>query len=234
MVDPTDLRPTLRHARRAIELDSTNVVAWHTVAIALADTGNLEAGTEAWRACVRRGPSYTQCLAFLGLAHYWRRQYDSAAAWADSAIAVDPNYVLGRTTAGSVAIERRDFSRAAAAFDAARRLSSAVEVVNALAGSAQVEARAGRRSEARTILRRADSLASAYVPAPLHTAVFLAQAHAAVGEADRALAWLTQYEPGRDLHFQLHLRCDPPFDPLRGDKRFRSLLVLTPPMERGC
>lgn len=114
-------------------------------------------------------------------------------------------------------------------------LPRAVAAVDrALAGSALVEARAERRPEARAVLRRADSLAVAYVPTPLHTAVYLAQAYAALGEVDRAVQWLTRYKPRRDLHFQLHLRCDPPFDPIRGDQRFRSLLTLpAPPPGRG-
>ena len=42
------------------------------------------------------------------LAHTWRRQYDSAQVWADSAIAVDPSYLLVRNSAGYVAVERGD------------------------------------------------------------------------------------------------------------------------------
>ena len=234
-IDPTNLGPTFRSVRRAITLDSTKAHAWHVLAISLAETGPFETATAAWRRCVRVGPSFTQGLAFLGLAHYWHRQYDSAAGWADSAIAVDPNYLLGRTTAGYVAVERGDYERAVSAFDAARRLSTEVEVVNALAGSALAKARAGRRAEARAILHSADSLAASYLPAPLHTAVYLAQAHSALGEIEKAIQWLTRYEPRRDLHFQLHLRCDPPFDPLQSDPRFRSLLVQpAPPPGQGC
>lgn len=234
-VDPTDLGPSLRSIRQAMKLDSTSAPAWHFLARFLAETGNFEGAMEAWRRCVRLSPSYTQGIAFLGLAHYWRRSYDSAAVWADSAIALDPTYVLGRTAAAYVAVQRGNFARGAAAFDAARRLSTDVEVVNALAGTALVEARAGRRPEARTVLRRADSLAAIYVPSPLHTAVYLAQAYAALGEAQRAVHWLSRYEPRGDLHFQLHLRCDPPFAPIVGDQRFQSLLTLpAPPPGRGC
>jgi tetratricopeptide (TPR) repeat protein len=234
-VDPTDNGPVLRSLRQALALDSTDARTWHFLALALAETGDFTGALAAWRRCVTLDPSYTQGLAFLGLGHYWRRQYDNAMVWADSAIAVDPNYLLARTAAGYVALERGDFARSSAAFDAARRLSTEVEVVNDLAGSALVEARAGRGREARAILRKADSSAAAYVPAPLHSAVYLAQAYGALGDAARAIAWLSRYAPRRDLHFQLHLRCDPPFDPLQSDPRFRSLLVQpAPPPGRGC
>ena len=174
-------------------------------------------------------------MAFLALGHYWHHAYDSAAVWADSAIALDPNYLLGHSMAAQIAVERGDFARGAAGCDAARRLSTGVEVVNSLAGLALVEARAGRRPEAGVMIHRADSLVVEYQPAPLHTAVYLAAAYAALGDSDRAVQWLSRYQPQRDLHFQLHLRCDPTFDPIKDDQRFRALLTLpAPPLGRGC
>ena len=170
----------------------------------------------------------------MALGHYWARQYDSAAAWADSAIAVDPNYLLGREAAGHIAVERGDAERALAAFDAARRIGTGVEYVNSIANEALARARAGRTVEAQALLREADSLGIAYMP-NAHTAVYLAQAHAALGQADQALGWFTRYEPRGDIHFQFHLRCDPPFDALRDDPRFQALLTQpSPPAGRGC
>jgi tetratricopeptide (TPR) repeat protein len=234
LVDPTDAQPTLRSLRRALAADSSSVLTWWNYGVALTDAGDLAAGTGAFRECVRRGPAYTQCLAFLALAHYWGRQYDSAAAWADSTIAVNPNYLLGRQAAGNVAVERGDFGRALAAFDAARRIGTEVEHANAVAGLALAEARAGRLREARALLQEADSLGASYMP-NAHTAAYVAQAHAAVGDADGALAWLGRFEPRGDIHFQFHLRCDPPFDRLRNDDRFRALLVTpSPPRGQGC
>lgn len=235
MIDPTDTRSPIQAARRAIALDSGNVQAWHSLAAGMADAGDLEQALESWREAVRRNPSYSQGVAFMALAHYWRRRFDSAAVWADSAIALDPNYFFGRTTVGQIAVERGDFARATAAFEAARRLSTDVELVNALGGRALVEARAGDRARAMRTLGPVDSTAEGYAPTPAHTAVFLAHAHVALGQIDRALWWLERYQPLEDAHFQLHLRCDPPFDPLAEDQRFRRLLALPrPPRGQGC
>jgi tetratricopeptide (TPR) repeat protein len=232
-VDPTDAGPRLRSLRRALAADPTSVVTWWNYGVALTDSGDLVAGTEAFRECVRRAPAYTQCLAFLALAHHWARQYDSAAAWADSAIAVDPNYLLGRQAAGHIAVERGDFHRAVAAFDAARRIGTDVKYANSVANGALAQARAGRTGEALALLRTADSLGGAYMP-NAHTAVYVAQAYAAVGEPDQAVPWLTRYVPRGDIHFRFHLRCDPPFDPLRDDARFRALLVMPSPPRGGA
>lgn len=224
-VDPTERGPTLRSVRRALAIDSANAEAWHTLAISLAETGDLHGAIDGWRRSVTLDSAYSQGLAFLALGHYWRRQFDSAAYWADSVVAMAPTYVLGRTTVGQIALARRDFPRAIAAFDAGRRLTTGVDVVISFAGMALAEAGAGRQSRARTLLRQAESLAAGYTPVPHHIAIWLSQAHAALGQAERALEWIAQYEPRADLHFQLHLRCDAPFDAIRGDPRFQSVLI---------
>ena len=234
-IDPTELSPVFRALDRAIALDSAFGPAWNQLAMARAESGDFPGAVKAWRRCVTVAPGYAEGVSFRALADYWRRQYDSAQVWADSAVALEPNYLQPRQVVGYVAIERGDFAKAAAAFDAARRLSGEVEVVNALAGSALAEGRAGRLREARAILHQADSLGSAYSPTPLHTAVYVAQAYAGLGETGRAVAWLSRYHPQGDLHFQLHLRCDPPFAPIAGDRRFRQLLLRPrPPSELGC
>jgi tetratricopeptide (TPR) repeat protein len=234
-IDPTDDKPVLRSLRQAIALDSTEAPAWHFLALALAESHDLAGALAAWRRCVTIDPSYTQGLAFLAIGHYWRREYDSASVWADSAIALDPNYQLAHNMAGFIAVERGSYDRGVASFEAARRLSNDVEALNALAGIALAEARAGRSREARATLREAELQAKAYSPTPLHIAVFMGQVYAELGDVDRALAWLDRYETRRSLHFQLHLRCDPAFDPIARDQRFRSLL--SAPLRlpnRGC
>ena len=233
-VDPTDLVPAISALRRAVALDSTSARAWFTLGTALADSGDLSAALGAWRRSIAADPSNPESLAFLALGHYWRRQYDSAAVWADSAVATDPTNLLGRTTAGQVEIERGNYARARAAFDAARRVGTDVEALNTLVGAALVEARLGSAAEARRFLREADALAAGYVPIPAHSAVYLAHAHAAAGNADAAIKWLARVSPREDLHFQLHLRCDPPFDPLTTDARFQALLPAPRKPETAC
>ncbi|HEX3233507.1 MAG TPA: protein kinase [Gemmatimonadales bacterium] len=234
-VDPTDLTPAFRAIRRALVLDSASGPAWHVLAMSMAETGDFTGAMKAWHRSVTVAPTYAEGAAFLGQAYYWRHQYDSAQAWVDSAVALDANYILPREVGGFVAIEHGDFAKGAAAFDAARRLGDDIEIVNALAGSALAEARAGRLKEARALLRHADSLAAAYSPTPLHTAVWLAEAYAGLGDIDRALPWLASVEDRGDLHSQVHLRCDPPFAPIAADQRFRQLLITPrPPSEAGC
>jgi hypothetical protein len=47
--------------------------------------------------------------------------------------------------------------------------------------------------------------------------------------------WLERFTPAADLHFQLHLRCDPSLDPIAADLRFRALLIAErAPAGLGC
>jgi tetratricopeptide (TPR) repeat protein len=233
VVDPTDNTPALRALRQAVALDSTDAESWMLLGTSTAETGDMTGAIAAWHRGVTAGPSNAEALAFVALGYYWRRQYDSAARWADSSMAVDPNFVLARTTVGTIAVERREVARARAAFDAAARLTTGVEEINALAGAALVEARAGAPAKARGLLARAESLFTGRPRPSSHTAVFMAEAYAGLGDADHAVGWLERYEPVNDLHFQLHLRCDPSLDPIGDDRRFRAMLLKSRPIPPG-
>lgn len=63
----------------------------------------------------------------------------------------------------------------------------------------------------------------------------LAHAYTALGDAGGALRALARHQPLHDAHFQLHLRCDPPFAPLHRTPRFRALVTTPPPVwGKGC
>ncbi|HEX6315822.1 MAG TPA: hypothetical protein VFZ73_13220, partial [Gemmatimonadaceae bacterium] len=182
-----------------------------------------------WRQSVRVAPAYTQGLAFLALGHYWHGAYDSAAVWADSAIRVDGSYVLGLQTSALIEVERGRFSVAEDQAQTALRLSVGVERVNSHLNLALVKARAGNRNLAQVEILSAEVLGGGYATL-LHTAVYMAEARAAVGNIGGAIDALGRYATPRDMHFQLHIRCSPTFAPLADDPRFRTLLVIPRPM----
>lgn len=104
-------------------------------------------------------------------------------------------------------------------------MSTGIEIVNSLANRAIAEARSRDVGAAKRTVHLVDSLAKTYSPTPLHTAIYVAQAYAALGDTKLAIWWLNRYQVQRDLHFQIHLRCDPPFKPISSDAAFRSLLI---------
>jgi tRNA A-37 threonylcarbamoyl transferase component Bud32/tetratricopeptide (TPR) repeat protein len=233
-VAPWDLATPRRSLERSLALDSLQHVAWHFYARANAESGDLTTALDAWRRSVQVAPSYTQALAFLALGHYWHGAYDSAAVWADSVVRVDNSYVLGRTTAALIEVERGRFTDAEDHAQAALRLSEDVELANSRANLALVKARAGNANLARADILAAEVSGSTYLTL-LHTAVYLAEAKAAVGDIDGALKSLGRYGTPRDMHFQLHLRCSPTFAPVENDPRFRGMLVIPrPPRGSHC
>ena len=224
-IDPTDVAPAIRAAQRALLLDSTSAPAWHELAAAAVDQADLPSAVKYWRRSVAVNPRYTQALSYLGMTNYWLGNLDSAAVWADSAVAVDPTFVFARTTTGRVAIGQGDFVRAVAAFEAAWRLATDVEALNARMGVALAQAKAGNRAAALTELRETEATARGFDPPVLHTMVYRAQVYAALGDVREAVRWLEEFQPRRDLHFQLHLRCDPSLDPIADDSAFQALLI---------
>jgi cytochrome c-type biogenesis protein CcmH/NrfG len=233
-VDPTDNGPVVRALNHALTLDSADARVWHFLALTRAENADFPAAMSFWRRSVKLDPRYTQGIVFLGIGHFWLRQFDSARVWADSGIAVDPSYVFGHSMAGFIAIERGDYDRAIASFSAARRLTNDVESLNAELGIALAQARAKRESNARATIRDVESQAAAYSPPPVHLVLYMAQAYAASGDFGRALGWLGRFEPRASLHFQLHLRCDSPFDVMRSDRRFQALLIKPTSIVKDC
>jgi cytochrome c-type biogenesis protein CcmH/NrfG len=231
LVDPTDVTPSIRAARKALSLDSANNGGWHFLAMGLAESGDLESGLKAWSECVRRNPKNTQCIGFLSQGLYWHKQFEEGLRWADSAVALDPNYLFGRASVGLNAIELGRFPLAIASLEAAHRVSTEVEVVIALANRAMAEARSGDLQAARSTVRAVDSLAKPYMPPAAHSAVWIAEAHAEVGDGMGAIWWLRQYPNRADLHYQIHLRCDPPFEKLAQNPEYKALLLASP---TGC
>jgi tetratricopeptide (TPR) repeat protein len=224
-VDPTKVGTGLRSIRRSLAIDSMRATTWHFLAVMTADSGDVGRAVESWRHSIKLDPKYSQGLTFLALAHYWQGSYDSAAVWTDSAASVDPAYLLARQTSALIAIERRRLDEAAADADAALRLSDGVEVINSTAVQALVKARADRPGLALATLLGAEVALGGYEPTPPHTAIYLAEVHAAAGDTPGALRALGRYRTPRDLHFQLHLRCSPTFAPLERDSAFRAMLV---------
>lgn len=222
-LDPTSRAPALHAIRRALALDSLNAEAWHRLAFALEETGDRNGAGLAWRQAVALDPGHLEAMAFLALHYWWWHVYDSAAVWADSVVATDPTYLLGRVTAGQVALERGRRDEAEAQLSTV--LPLALGPTNAgLSGLVSLAVAAGDRARAQWLLRTAEARTDSSDP-DVHGAVNIAAGFVAIGDFDRALRWLERYRPMRDLHFQLHLRLDPPLDPLRRYPRFQALLV---------
>ncbi len=225
---PSSRADMFRAVHRALAIDSLNPEAWSSYALGLAESDSLVQAAAAAQQALRVRPTYVDALTTLGLVHFWLEQYDSAAVWADSALALEPTYILARFAAGYIALARGDAVRAEREFAASEPLGGGTELVGSLAGMAQTRVAFGDPRGARRIMMVADSAASRHEALPMHSAVYLAEGWAALGNRERAITWLQRFERRLDLHFQLHLRRDAAMKPLRADPRFEALLAPPP------
>ena len=221
-IDPTRRQIPMSALRRALALDSLNPRTWQALGLDYQDVGHMDSATQFLRraAILSRGrvgaPGYANHF-------YWRRQYDSAAAWSDSAIRYSPRLPYAWEMAGATALMQKRYDDAESYYQAATRLDEGPTRIRGLEGLAEVAAARGDSGRARGFLRDAEKLANPSDPND-HAAIALASAYAALGEHDLALQWLERFQTKGDLHFQLHLKRDPQLDPLRNERRFISLL----------
>jgi len=222
-VDPTDRVVPVAAIERALAIDSTYARAWNQLALRRQELLEDDAAKRAWLRAITLDPKQVEALAFFALHHWWTGQYQAGVQWADSAIALDPTYVLAREAAGSLALDLNRLTDAERNYQAYLRITSGREQVNGLCGMARVAVAEGDLAAARNYVARATSLADSANPTT-HEAVLIGEALAAVGDTARAIRWIAAYQPRGNLHFQLHLKRDPPLRWLRA----RASRLLTP------
>jgi tetratricopeptide (TPR) repeat protein/tRNA A-37 threonylcarbamoyl transferase component Bud32 len=224
VVDPMNLVPRFEIVRRALKLDSTSVDAWYQLGNLWQDSLELHRAIDAYRRAVTIRPTHANSLAFIAFAYCWLRQPDSALVWADRAVKVDPENVLGRQAVAFAYRGRGEWDATRPAYDAVVVLGNGPEQVFGFAGLAELAWRRHDRRAAESILRQATAHADTLNPT-IHDAAYLAWGYAQTGQPERALRLLEHFAPRSDKHFQLHLKREPTLDALRALPRFQALLV---------
>lgn len=220
-VDPTRRDGPLRAIRRAIALDRLNARSWIQLGLTQQDLGQMDSSLASLRRGMILGNRAVGTPAYANH-FYWRRQYDSAAVWSDSAIKYSPRLPYAWETAGATAIMLGKLDDAESYYEAAVRLDQGPTRIRGLEGLAEIAAIRGDTGKALTLIAEAEKLTNRLAPTD-HAAISLGSAYAAIGKPERAIEWLETYRPRRDLHFQLHLDRDPQLDPLRKHPRFAAM-----------
>jgi len=223
-LEPSSRRSALLAYQKAIALDSNNADAWHYEALGWDDSLEPARAVASWRRAIRIDPTHRLTLGFLAQHYNWMHQFDSARAWADSNLRIEPTNLLGRQQLGVAELNLRDTIRAAENFRASIRIGKGPDEVPGWVGLSAIALQAGNRRAADTLFGRALAFVDTLHPT-LHDAAAIAWGYVAFGDTARALRILERYDPTADSHFQLHLHCDSGLDPIRVLPRFKALLV---------
>jgi Tfp pilus assembly protein PilF len=224
--DPTDATPKIAALNNAIDIDPDNSDAWSDLALAKEERLDAREAEQDWQKAISLNPKNFTALAFFALHYMWAKQPARGVPLIDSAISIDPTYILGREAAGNLLVDLGQLDKAERQFLAYLRITSGREQVNALTGLVRVEVARGNPESARSYLKRAVALADSIHPTK-HESPLIGAAFAAVGDTAAAIRWISRYEPRADLHFQLHLKRDPALKWLHGP-RGKGLLAPDP------
>ena len=193
---------------RALALSPGILDGCFCYAIVLAATGRDREALDVADQGVARNPVASGAHFARGLALYFARKFELAIPSLTRAIELEPHSNVSRISLSRV-------------YGSLGREADAIAVLDTPTlrhntSMAIAFGRAGRRAEALELLR---TLASANPP---QQSIFMAQAYAALGENEAALAWLTRSVDARET--QAFWVIDEAFDRLRPDPRFAALV----------
>lgn len=203
--------------RRALELNPSDAEAHRMYSVFLSAMGRADEALAEIRTAQGLDPLSLLTNSTAGWTFYFARQYDRAIEQCQKVLELDPNYVGAHACLGYAYLAKRIYGKAIA--ECRRATTGSGSEPLRMAGLGRAYALAGRRAEARRILRglRAESKRR-YVPA-----YFLVTVYVALGENDEAFYWLEKAHGERDAYLTW-LKVDDAVDPLRSEPRFRELL----------
>ena len=206
-----------REYQRALDLNPNYAQAHQWLAAHYAELGHIDDALAEMQLAQRLDPRSTIISAAIGWINYLGRRYTPAIEQLRRTLDADPEFVPARLWLGQALEATGD---AEAAIEQYLRVRQAAgRAPSGLGELARGYAAAGRHPEARATLTALLEVAQQrYVEADL-----LARAYEALGETDRAIAWLEQGFEERAVKMVL-IGVDPQYDRLRGDTRFQNLV----------
>jgi serine/threonine-protein kinase len=204
--------------KRALDVNPSSADAAGYYAMFLAAFERFdEALAQSDRARVLDPGPVVRTTSYAAILNYARKP-DDALAEIRSALSRDPSSVTGHYTLGLMLATKGDYDAAIAAIE---KSVEGYREVGRLADLARVHALAGHRAEAERILAEMSAASAAGARFSPDKPAFV---YAALGDADRAFAFLRQavQEKSSGLAW---LRVDPRWDPIRLDSRFAPIVA---------
>jgi len=212
-----DFATAVQQLRRAVKLNPNYAEGHFVLGTALPTVGLLGEGIEEMRRSLALDPLSPDASGWISRLLLYARDYAGAIAQGEKTLEVDDDYVRAYLYIGSAHLVQGDPERALQWYRRGQGLEKAVRSYDAFI--VQALAALGQREEAEAILARLDDESRReYVRAEI-----LAMGHAALGNADRAFAWLERAYQARSAGL-IYLHLDPGYEALRGHPRYGALV----------
>jgi TolB-like protein/Flp pilus assembly protein TadD len=205
-----------REFRRAIELNPNDATAHHWYAEHLMWRGRFDEALEESERAHQLDPLSLIIAADNGAILYFARRYDAAIEKWRSVQDMDPGFLRAHLIQGAY-VEKGMFAEALADDE---KLRPTISDAAYWSWQAYIYGRAGQLTEAHSAIHKLQEIERSTPVEP--TAV--AHAFAGIGDKEQALAWLEKGYKQRS-NALTSLKVDPAYDLLRGDQRFRDLLL---------
>jgi TolB-like protein/DNA-binding winged helix-turn-helix (wHTH) protein/Flp pilus assembly protein TadD len=211
-----DWQTSEKEFRRAIELNPNDATAHHWYAEHLMWRGRFDEAFEQSARARELDPLSLIIAADNGAIFYFSRKNDAAIAKWRSVREMDPGFLRAHLIVGAY-VEKGMFAEALADNEKTR---PTIGDGAYWSWRAYILGRAGRITEAHSALQE---LLEINRSTPVDS-MAVAQAFAGMGDKDEAMAWLAKAYARRSNGL-ITLKVDPAYDLLRGDARFRDLLL---------
>ena len=204
--------------REALKLNPNYASAHQWYAVFLSNHGRHGEAIKEIERARELDPLSLIIQANAGFDYYYARQYERAIQTLQRFADREPNFWVFHLMLGQTYMAMGRLAEAITECQKADALSPGNVRVSAMLGLAY--AKTGRQAEARREIEELLSLSRKRYVSP----ALIAIVQIGLGEKNKALDWLDKARTDRS-DWMIFLETDPLFDPLRGDPRFRDLLL---------
>ena len=212
-----DFSAAEREYRRAIELNPKYALAHHWYAIYLNTLGRQQEALSEMNRAVELDPFSLAANSWLGRILVSAGQPDQAIEQLRKTIEMDPSFVLAHQRLGTIYEDKGMYEDAISEFNQVLKLTNGGPL--GVGSLAHAYALAGKRAEAQKSLDQLLEMSKQRYVSP----TLIAMVCIALGDKDKAFAWLAEGEKAHDLYI-MRLKIDSRFDSLRNDPRFAELV----------
>lgn len=205
-----------REFRLALERNDGLASAHHQYAMFLAAVNRLDDALVEIRKAHELDPLSPIISTAVGRILHFARRFDEAIAQCQRTFELHPRFPGAHFDMGLTYLAKGMFPEARKSFEKLGEISGNPK--RGLMELAWVHSCQGQRDEAFELLDQLRELSNEKLPC-----IPLALVHAGLGDKEKAFEFLEEGYTQRDSNL-LYLKCEPLFDPLRGDPRFQDLL----------